>query len=266
MINFKKTEKFQQPYPFIIIEDFFDEDFLSDILGEFPKHNEFINFKKTMINRRFLSNDNPDFYNYINKKNFWFKFYKKINNYSFYKNILDLLLDGDKQYYKFYKLPFFEDFHKKNKIKFNLNYYLQEITQIIPRIKFFNFFRKLTKKILYKKNVQNSGVYLRFDISSASNGYFRSSHTDSDGTILAFLVYLEDQVNIGGTGGDFIINDDKSNKIMSIAPKKNKAFFFLSNNKSFHSVSKIINASGWRKFIYGGFTCTDKNIWSKVNN
>ena len=30
-------------------------------------------------------------------------------------------------------------------------------------------------------------------------------------------------------------------------------------------LSKIIDAKGWRKFIYGGFTSTNKKIWSKTN-
>ena len=133
-------------------------------------------------------------------------------------------------------------------------------------IKFFNFLRKHTKQLFYKDYTENKGVYLRFDISSASNGYFRLPHTDSDGTIFAFLVYLEDQINIGGDGGEFVINDKNLNTFKSIKPKKNKALFFLSNTESFHSVSKISNAKGWRKFIYGGFTSTDKKIWSKIND
>ena len=265
MINLNKIEKLSFPYPVVIIEDFFEENFLKNILNEFPKYEEFVNFKKTMINRRFLSNDNPDFHKYINEKKFWLEFYKKVNNYNFYKNILNLLLSGDQKYNKFYELSFFDNFYKKNKITFNLSYYLREMSQIIPRIKFFNSLRHLTKKILYKSNLSD-GVYLRFDISSASHGYFRTPHTDSDGTILAFLVYLEDQINIGGTGGEFVINDINHNKIKSISPKKNKALFFLSNKKSLHSVSKIKNANGWRKFIYGGFTCTDKKIWSTIND
>lgn len=266
MINLEKIEILKKPYPIIIVEDFFEEKFFENIIGEFPSFDEFIKFKKTMVNRRFLSNDNPDFYNYIDKKKSWFQLYNKINNYDFYKKILDLLLDNKKYEDQIYKLIFYDTFYKKNKVKFNLAYYLREITQIIPRIKIFNHLRNFTKNLFYKDHGNNNGVYLRFDISSASNGYFRTPHTDSDGTIFAFLVYLEDQTNIGGSGGDFIINDEKLNIIKSIKPKKNKAIFFLSNKNSYHSVSKICNANGWRKFIYAGFTCTNKKIWSKIND
>ena len=43
-----------------------------------------------MINRRFLSNDNPDFYNYINKNISWYEFYHYINSSEFYKKILSI--------------------------------------------------------------------------------------------------------------------------------------------------------------------------------
>ena len=77
MINLEKIEILKKPYPIIIVEDFFEEKFFENIIGEFPSFDEFIKFKKTMVNRRFLSNDNPDFYNYIDKKNHGFSFITK---------------------------------------------------------------------------------------------------------------------------------------------------------------------------------------------
>ena len=262
MLNFKNIIKVDYPYPALIIENIFEEKFLENLVVEFPNHKEFIKYKKTMVNRRFLSNDNPDFYNYINKNHNWHEFYQYINSSETYKKILKLLL-GDKNTFEkeFYNLKFYKEFYKKNKLSFNFSFILRELVQKIPRNRLSDFIRYFSKKIIYKKNSQN-GNYLRFDISAASNGYFREPHRDSDGTILAFLIYLEDQVNIGGSGGEFIVHD-KNMKISKIfTPKKNKALFFLSNKNSYHSVSKIIGAKGWRKFVYGGYTSIDKNIWN----
>ena len=36
----------------------------------------------------------------------------------------------------------------------------------------------------------------------------KTPHTDSDGTLIAFLIYLEDKNEIGGSGGGTIINDN----------------------------------------------------------
>lgn len=262
MINLNKTKIFQNPFPILVVENFFEDNFLDLLLKEFPKNEEFIFFKKTMVNRRFLSNDNPDFYNYINKNKNWSKFYKLINSSDFYKKILNLLLVDKNFFNKITEVPFHKNLYKKDKFNFNLSYYLREMTQQMPRNRLVNYLRKYTKKIINKNNKNKNHIYLRFDISSASNGYHREPHTDSDGTIFAFLVYLEDQKNIGGSGGELIIHD-KDLKISKIfTPKKNKAIFFLSNQSSYHSVSKIIDAKGRRNFIYGGYSSVNKNIWS----
>ena len=180
MINFSKSKKINYPYPILIIEDFFEDHCLQKIIEEFPSFNEFIKFKKTMVNRRFLSNENPDFFSYINKNKTWEKFYKIVNSKEFYSKILNLLVDdSSKEYSKFSNLIYKEQLNKKNKIMFNLNHYLKELTQITPRNYFFNFFREITKKITYRKKTKNS-CFLRFDISSASNGYKRKPHKDRD--------------------------------------------------------------------------------------
>ena len=102
---------------------------------------------------------------------------------------------------------------------------------------------------------------MRLDISSAFSGYKRTPHKDSDGTIFAFLIYLEDKSVIGGTGGDFIVNDNSFKIIKELEPKKTEQFFSFKSN-SYHSVSEMKQVNNWRKFIYGGFTSSNKNIWS----
>ena len=265
MINLNKREKIEHPYPIFVVENIFDENFLTEIIDQFPKYENFIKFKKTMVNRRFLSNDNPDFYDFIKKNIFWQRLYKEINSQEFYDKILNILVDANSENFShFSKLKLNQTFHKKNKLNYNLSYYIKELTQKVPRNKIFNYLRFLSKKTLYKNYRSNEEFcYLRFDISSASNGYFRNPHKDSDGTILAFLIYLEDQINIGGFGGEFVVHNQNMEIFKKFVPKKNQALFFLSNQNSFHSVSKIINANGWRKFIYGGYTSTDKNIWTR---
>ena len=263
MINFKNTKIYKKPFPIYEVNNFFDDSELEKIITAFPHYNEFIKFKKTMGNRRFLSNDNPDFFNFINKKKIWKKFYNLINTQVFFLNILKNFkkISNNKQINKFEKLKYNTKLYKKNYLNFVLSYISREFTQLLPRNKFLNFFRQKIKDILFKKKENSQELFLRFDISSAFNGYSRESHRDSDGTIIAFLIYLEDYKNIGGSGGEFIIHDKNQRVIKKIKPKKNKAIFFLSNENSFHSVSRIIKAKSWRKFLYGGYTANNKNIW-----
>ena len=68
MINLDKKEIIDYPYPIFIVENILEENLLTEIIDQFPKYENFIKFKKTMVNRRILSNDNPDFYEFIKKK------------------------------------------------------------------------------------------------------------------------------------------------------------------------------------------------------
>ena len=53
-----------------------------------------------MVNRHFLSNENPDFYNYINKNKSWLEFYKNVNSKEFFDKIINLLVDKNSEDYK----------------------------------------------------------------------------------------------------------------------------------------------------------------------
>ena len=221
MINLRDYQKFDEPYPMIIFDNFFEENFLKKILKEFPSFEEFIKFKKTMVNRRFLSNENPEFYKYIDINKSWKEFYENVNSKVFFQEILNLLVDNSSNdHKKFTSLIYKENLYGKNHVKFNLMYFFRELTQAIPRNRIANFFRVNIKNTLKLTNSNKNNCYLRLDISSASNGYNRKPHKDSDGTIIAFLIYLEDKNNIGGTGGNFIINDNSMKKLRELEPKK----------------------------------------------
>ena len=139
MINLDKREKIEHPYPILVVENILEESFLTEIIGQFPKYENFIKFKKTMGNRRFLSNDNPDFYEFIKKNNFWDEFYKEINSQEFYNKILNFLVDEKSEnLIHFSKLKFNETYYRKNKLNYNLSFYTKELTQKIPRNKIFN--------------------------------------------------------------------------------------------------------------------------------
>ena len=158
MINLDKREKIEHPYPILVVENILEESFLTEIIGQFPKYENFIKFKKTMGNRRFLSNDNPDFYEFIKKNNFWDEFYKEINSQEFYNKILNFLVDEKSEnLIHFSKLKFNETYYRKNKLNYNLSFYTKELTQKIPRNKIFNLLRFLSKKILYKHDKSKEG-------------------------------------------------------------------------------------------------------------
>ena len=116
MINIKNFKKLDQPYPIAIIDNFFDDNDLNKITNEFPSFDAFIKFKKTMVNRRILSNENPDFYKFIEKNKSWIKFYEIINSQNFFYRILKLLVENNShEYKKFLELNFNKEFNQKKK-------------------------------------------------------------------------------------------------------------------------------------------------------
>jgi hypothetical protein len=152
MINFKKLKKINKPYPILIIDDFFEDKFLKESINQFPEYSNFIKYKRVMGNRRYLSNDNPEFFEYLNNNKFWLNFYQKINSEKFYKKVLSHLLnDKYKLKKKLYNLKFNKNFYKKNKFLFNFIFYLKEFYKLVPKNKLTNILKKLIKNLFYEK-------------------------------------------------------------------------------------------------------------------
>ncbi len=117
MINIENFEKLDQPYPIAIVDNFFDDNDLNKITKEFPSYDDFIKFKKTMVNRRILSNENPEFYKFIEKNKSWIKFYEIINSHNFFHKILKILIENNSYEYKiFSELNFNKEFNQKKKL------------------------------------------------------------------------------------------------------------------------------------------------------
>ncbi len=117
MINIENFEKLDQPYPIAIVDDFFNDNDLNKITNEFPSYDDFTKFKKTMVNRHILSNENPEFYKFIEINKSWVKFYEIINSHNFFLRILKILTGNNSyEYKKFLELNFNKEFNQK-KIK-----------------------------------------------------------------------------------------------------------------------------------------------------
>lgn len=110
-----------------------------------------------------------------------------------------------------------------------------------------------------------------YDVSEAHNGYFREVHTDYYDRVINFLIYLNDPVC---EGGELIFYESNEKTIhrrqfpsnvkvhTKFKIERNKALFFLSNKKSYHSVNVITDTKIPRRFVYGSITsCNRKGVW-----
>jgi len=111
---------------------------------------------------------------------------------------------------------------------------------------------------------------LFYDASSASNGYSREIHRDSDSRIFVFLIYLNSlKMSKLSSGGElcthvYIGNDSQDPPPQpslndapidnSIAPEMGSLIFFENKRDAYHSVSKMEGYEGERFFIYGSLT------------
>ena len=110
---------------------------------------------------------------------------------------------------------------------------------------------------------------LLYDASSASNGYSREIHRDSDSRIYVFLLYLNEIASTDSSSGGELCIHKFSNPSgqkaaqpdiidapieISIKPRPGTLVFFENDEDAVHSVSRMEGFVGERFFIYGSLT------------
>jgi len=144
-------------------------------------------------------------------------------------------------------------------------------------ISYYNGQLKEWNSIVSKNSSLKSDCFLHINWSSATDGYVREIHRDTDKRIYNFLIFLNDK---DWEGGDFIIHSSdmkqsgsylekqiwEKNKLPiyeTVEAKKNRGIFFLSTPNSYHSVSEQFNTKTLRKFIYGSYSYKHGDVFKK---
>jgi hypothetical protein len=110
--------------------------------------------------------------------------------------------------------------------------------------------------------------FLHFDVSSASNGYYRETHLDGSNRMVAGLVYFNFSKSPGATGGEFAICEptikttkrqlepEEAKVIKLIVPEPGMVFCFLNDSRGYHGVPLMegFSASDKRYFCYFGIS------------
>lgn len=268
MLNISKEYVNQEPFPHAIIDQILVESEFDSLLNEFPNEDYFNKLKPVMGNRRRLASEDKEFYQFLTESNAWRKFYEYVNSEDFAKRFINIF-NGQLRRYTC-------SIESIDNLIFDQNYYKRKAYSREPGflLKLVNFLKKKLKKDI--KNVPKK-YFVHLDLSAAHNGYSREVHTDNRNRIAAMLIYFSGKDEIGGSGGDLILhshkfkknqneyerfpNDEDVVEITKVEPNSNRGVMFLCTNNSYHSVEKIIDAKGWRKFIYLGITTDADNIW-----
>lgn len=225
MINFKEGISTDYPYPYIKVENCFDEETLEKLIEEFPD----VSSEGTVMGgRKKLNTGSPKFPQWIETAPTWKKFYEYLNNDEVFHSFVD--------------------------------YYDEDLTNWNSNIS--------------KNSSLQDDCFLHIDWSSATDGYVREIHRDTDRRIWNFLIFFNDK---DWEGGDFLIHSsDTLSKLDQqiwdlnalpvhevVEAKKNLGLFFLSTPDSYHSVSKQFNTNNPRKFIYGSYSKRQGDVFKK---
>ena len=220
--NFSNENYFKEPFAHFLFDNFFDENYYESLIINKPE------------DRLFSSSDPKRTSNQYSLK------YRR--RFSFV-NDMHLLSNNKKIFWeKFIKFMISEKF------VFSFMKYCKE--PIFDRFKI--------------KNLKDLKINIRMELIRDSGGYMIAPHTDSPSKILTFLIYLpetDENVEMGTSlyepkNSDFI--SDKAtqydfrlfNEVKKMPFKKNFAFGFVKNNKSFHGRPQINREfSGHRDWI-----------------
>lgn len=246
-----KINKIVNPFPYVVIDNFFKKEFYIELEKNFPNEKEFIT---NSVGRMHGDTTYGD------------ELYEKLLTKSYvYKNLHDWV-------------------YNESFINFFINFFDKEIdvqSDIIGNPK---KFKKISKpvevgKVFNKDNFQNETLepflYSRLDLGYGKKDYGvstggRGPHIDNPQRLISILVYVGGYKSIEGGEHRIFETDKEELRIFDvIKPLGNRVVASLQNNSAFHDVNPVINIEGQRNAFYLAISAS-KKIWkpckrSKIN-
>lgn len=233
MINFENGDSVNYPYPYIFIDECFDDEILQNLINEFPDTND---SPFVMGGRNQMENSKPHigrilekFEDWIDTAPTWKQFYKWLNTDSVLKSFLS--------YYR-------EDLNKWGAC-------IDENSSL------------LTDCFLHMDWSSASDGYVR-EIHTDSKKRilnFLIFFNDKEWEGGDFLIHSSDNIHTL----DHQLWNEKLPISQVVEAKKNRGLFFLSTPDSYHSVSEQFNTNTPRKFIYGSYSFRSGDVF-KIRN
>ncbi len=245
----KKIEKGTDPFPHLIIRNFFKEEFYNELENFFPKKEEFKKQDNIVNRMHYDTTFGDDLYqNILNKS----KAYKELHDYIYGKEFVKTFLD------------FFDQ---------DINYELEN-NFLNTNVKNLDVDNRPYEvgKVLNQDNLKKgdkSFLFPRLDIGLGEEGYGvktggKGIHVDNPQRLISILFYVGGFSKI--SGGEHRLwkkIDDDIEVAKEINPDSNLLIASLQNNISFHDVNPIKEISGTRNAFYIAISCNNP-IWKKV--
>ena len=245
MINSNfKLKKYQDPFPHVVIKDFFDKDFYLRLEEDFPKAEK---FKTNSVKRMHGDITFGDkLYEELMDTSV---VYNQLHNWVYSKDFMNFFLNLFSDNFKTD-----EDFYQNPK-NFEKHFEPLEIGKVFNLN---NYENKNTKSLLFP----------RLDIGYGLKGYGintggKGPHIDNPQRIISILFYAGGY-NVMKGGQHRLYKVSKNNKELEVnkiyEPEKNLLIATLQNNVAFHDVNPITFIEGQRNAFYLAIS-SNKRTW-----
>ena len=237
-----KLKKTSDPFPYVVIDDFFSNDFYNELEKFFPKSEK---FKINNVGR--MHGDTTfgdDLYNNLMSNS---EAYKNLHNWVYSENFINFFIDFFEpdlnSQYDLIDSP--KNFEKKNEPVeigkvFNLN----------------NFQNNSSKPFLYSRLDLGYG---KKDYGVDTGG--RGPHIDNPQRLISILIYIGGYSQINGGEHRIYKKSENELKIFDvIKPIGNRVVASLQNNVAFHDVNPVKDIVGQRNAFYLAISAS-KKIW-----
>lgn len=237
-----KIIKKSDPYPYVIIDNFFTDEVFLELEKNFPIASDFT--VNNVGRMEFDTTYGDDLYNELLTKS---KAYQDLHDWVYSHDFIKYFFD------------LFDD-NLENQIdlignpkEFDIRCEPFEVGEVFDKN---NFQNEDSKPFLYPRIDLGSGK-VGYGISTGGKG----PHIDNPQRLISILVYVGGFENM--TGGEHIIYKKSSDNLQvfeSIKPIKNRLIVTLQNNDAFHGVNPVVEIDGQRNAFYMAISSSIK-IW-----
>ena len=246
-----KIKRYTKPYPYIVFENFFDNNFYEIIEKKFPSLEDFKKYPNKINRMNFDTSFPDDLYNKLTSE---VSQYQILHEYIYSEKFM-------KYFIKIFEKDIKDEISKgnlKNVLDYNLNYNPYEV-------------HKIYSKRDLEENLQTKILYPRLDIGAGIKGYGKNTggkgiHVDNPQRLISILFYSGGYSKM--VGGELRIWEKHSEELRIsniINPKPNTLVASLQNNISFHDVNPVEDISGSRNAFYIAISANEA-IWKKIEN
>jgi len=237
-----KIKKKSDPFPYVIIDNFFTDEFFLELEKNFPIASDFtINNVGRM---HFDTTYGDNLYNELLTKS---KTYQDLHDWVYGEDFIKYFFD-----------LFDDDLGNQIDLigspkEFDIRYDPVEVGEVFDKN---NFQKEALKPYLYPRIDLGCGKK-NYGISTGGKG----PHIDNPQRLISILVYVGGFENM--TGGEHRIYKKSSDNLQvfeSIKPIKNRLIASLQNNDAFHDVNPVVEIDGQRNAFYLAIS-SSKKIW-----